>query len=74
MNLQLKASTDLVPWHRWPSYAPSDPHVRYPRLTARSGHRPKLAGRHQLKGQELSQLQNTRPARRHKQLKPIQLP
>ena len=74
MNLQPQPRMDLVPWHPCPFYAPNDPHGHSPGFTAQSGRGPKLIRRHQLPGQELSEHRNTRPADRHNQLKPIQLP
>jgi hypothetical protein len=74
MNLQPQPRTDLVPHHPCLSYAPTDPQGRSSRPTDQSGHGPTLIRRHQLPGQELSEHQNVRPHRCHKQLKPIQLP
>ncbi len=34
MNLQSQTRTDSVLLHRWPSYAPSHPQGRSPRMTA----------------------------------------
>jgi hypothetical protein len=74
MNLHLQPRTNLMPWHHCQSYVPSEPHGPAPSLTPQSYHGHKLIHHHQLPGQELSELQNTRPAGFLKQLKTIQLP